>query len=597
MSGPASTDTTATDSHTKSVYKLVGKLHPTTLYNERWIAYIEEMHNRWFETYTGQNIRFHITPHSQSYMSNWGCAVNLWKCVIPLLTERPTVWEPMCGGGSDSVLMLHLLDLMQLWASDKMPLVEHQNTRDNLNNYMSKFPEYNEHIIPKDNTDEQWDRKVALFRDYSWVWIAKYADAMTRRNKPKKITIIYVDPSYNERYMSNLNDVEADAAFNDEVTRKTTTPVIDTTGPDVLDTAEVENTEIPPEILLASLEATIFKHLAKHKIQNEIFILKVRWQLTPQDLEKAMGGNHYLNENYTSRFAIQTLPNIKAENREWSEKLQKFVIIDHNGDPLPADKFGKVKGQFHWLVFTRKAYEVKPDARTWWYEKECLPNDREREDVYVRIASQLRPYKPSYCDHLPEPEVITGRNAHDHTGQKIGIDTIPDAQRSLWTRIPPTISKTATMKLDLTTYIKEIQQQIMLIRRARTVQDVGLTRRTIQDTQVIMRHVTTFYIDKQEYYRSKKGTTARQINSLIITLVKTVGDAQWCIDGGAQISDNIQDYVTRLDEFSRKLQLDDYYSIPANGLPNKILTDLKMQMQDLVKECERTSFSEGGQLV
>jgi hypothetical protein len=249
--------------------------------------------------------------------------------------------------------------------------------------------------------------------------------------------------------MSNLNDVEADAAFNDEVTRKTSRPVMDTTGPDVLDTAEVENTEIPPEILLASLEATIFKHLAKNNIHNEIFILKVRWQLTPKDLQEAMEDSHYLNENYTCRFAIQVLPNIKTENRKWSDRLQKFVMIDHNGNELPPDKFGKVmdqvKGQFHWLVFTRKAYEVKSDARTWWYEKECLPNDKDREEVYVRKKSQVTPYKPSYCDHLPEPDVIQGRRTHDDKGQQRGIDTISEAERSLWKRMAPTISKTETM--------------------------------------------------------------------------------------------------------------------------------------------------------
>jgi hypothetical protein len=123
-----------------------------------------------------------------------------------------------------------------------------------------------------------------------------------------------------------------------------------------------------------------------------------------------------------------------------------------------------------------------------------------------------------------------------------------------------------------------------------------LEKKTIKDTEVIIKHVTTFYIDKQEYYRGKKGITARQINTLIIALVKTVGDTQWCLDGGVQISDNIQDYVTRLDQFSAKLQFQDYYSIPANGLPTEILTDVRNQIQELVRECERTSFNERPEL-
>jgi hypothetical protein len=102
------------------------------------------------------------------------------------------------GGGSDSVMILHMLDVMHLYASDKMPSEEHEVTRDNLNNFMSRFSEYNDHIIPKNNGDDQWDRKVSLFRDYSLVWIKKYAETMNRMKRPKKITVIYVDPSYNE---------------------------------------------------------------------------------------------------------------------------------------------------------------------------------------------------------------------------------------------------------------------------------------------------------------------------------------------------------------------------------------------------------------
>jgi hypothetical protein len=253
--------------------------------------------------------------------------------------------------------------------------------------------------------------------------------------------------------------------------------------------------------------------LAKNNIHNEIFILKVRWQLTPKDLQEAMEDSHYLNENYTCRFAIQVLPNIKTENRKWSDRLQKFVMIDHNGNELPPDKFGKVmdqvKGQFHWLVFTRKAYEVKSDARTWWYEKECLPNDKDREEVYVRKKSQVTPYKPSYCDHLPEPDVIQGRRTHDDKGQQRGIDTISEAERSLWKRMAPTISKTETMKLDLTTYIKEIKQQTFLIRRDRTDGTKSLANKTIKDTEIIIKYVTTFYMTTPRMHPRRYDTSTR----------------------------------------------------------------------------------------
>ena len=581
----------AGDSATEAAegYKLVGKLHPTTLYNARWIKYIEQMANRWFETYTGQKIGFTVTPHSQPYMSNWGCSVNLWQSVIPLLTERPTVWEPMCGGGSDSIIMLHLLDVMHLWASDKMPDTEHENTRKNLRNYMSRFQEFKNDVIPAMDSGN-YDAKVCLFRDYSFHWIPKFARHCEANNRPKKITIIYADPSYNERYMSNLNDIEQDATFTGENTARRDV------GPDVIDTAEVENTEVTPAVLLASLEAQIFKHLEKHGIENEIFILKVRWQLTPAALEiamKSMGSSSTLYKNYTCRFAIQALPNIKDRNRKWSQSKNKFVIIDHEGNELKEDVYGKVKGQFYWLVFTSKRYQVRPDDRTWWYQREILPDDVERSDVWVKKSSFVQPYKPSYTKKLPQPDVIPYRKV----AEDVSTDflSLSDAGRELYTKIRATISKTETMTNDLLAYITEITQYRVLVAR-----HAGDHSRETKETQKKLRetiaHVTSFYIRNQEYYRQKQGRTAKVINSLVIKLAEAVGDANDILAGHTPMP---ADVIACGQEFQR-LEVELLRATTANEVnaanPKDILLNIRQALRMALITLRRTMFLDQGNL-
>lgn len=581
----------AGDSATEAAegYKLVGKLHPTTLYNARWIKYIEQMANRWFETYTGQKISFTVTPHSQPYMSNWGCSVNLWQSVIPLLTERPTVWEPMCGGGSDSIIMLHLLDVMHLWASDKMLVAEHEITRNNLKNYMSRFEEFKNDLIPVMDSGN-YDAKVCLFRDYSFNWIPKFARHCEATNKSKKITIIYADPSYNERYMSNLNDIEQDAVFTGENTARKDV------GPDVIDTAEVENTEVTPAVLLASLEAQIFKHLEKHGIENEIFILKVRWQLTPAALEiamKSMGSSSTLYKNYTCRFAIQALPNIKDRNRKWSQSKKKFVIIDHEGNELKEDVYGKVKGQFYWLVFTSKRYQVRPDDRTWWYQREILPDDVERSDVWVKKSSFVQPYKPSYTKKLPQPDVIPYRKV----AEDVSTDffSLSDTERELYTKIRATISKTETMTKDLLAYITEITQYMVLLARhaGDHSRENTETKKKIHET---IAHVTSFYIRNQEYYRQKQGRTAKVINGLVIKLVETVEDAKYILEGHTPMP---ADVIACGKEFKRlEIELQRATTgIEVNATdPKDILFSIRQALRMALITLRRTAFLNQGDL-
>ena len=81
-------------------------------------AYESELWNLYFETLTGKNIGFEITPHSFPYFSPLECRRNLDVLLQTLFSKRPIVLDLTCGSGSDSIAFLMHLDPEQIFCVD-----------------------------------------------------------------------------------------------------------------------------------------------------------------------------------------------------------------------------------------------------------------------------------------------------------------------------------------------------------------------------------------------------------------------------------------------------------------------------------------------
>jgi hypothetical protein len=347
-------------------------------------AYESELWNLYFETLTGKNIGFEITPHSFPYFSPLECRRNLDVLLQTLFSKRPIVLDLTCGSGSDSIAFLMHLDPEQIFCVDYMSDEDFAVALKNMQKYVDAFPEMygNMKIMRNGDGPHIWKERISMHQQQASDFIKVFAKYFkTRPNWWNDEILGYFDPAWDARYLPGLSDEEYQEALKE-------------TGDNV-------EYEVSPKILFNYIQKHILGPMLAGGVEFSVFCIKVRWEMTPAKMQEYLNLNPEVGQHFVVLYSVQALPFVKSS--ELGHENGRQSITDKDGR-RKRHAHGAVKGQFHWIVLKNTKYTYSQDVRSWWYKRWI---EHSNAPVYVEAATQVKPHKPLYESALPYPTVIT----------------------------------------------------------------------------------------------------------------------------------------------------------------------------------------------
>ena len=378
-----------------------------------WCGYESELWNLYFETLTGKNIGFEITPHSFPYFSPLECRRNLDRLLQTLFSKRPIVLDLTCGSGSDSIAFLMHLDPEQIFCVDDMSDEDFAVACENMQKYVNAFPEtYGKMKIMKNGASREiWKQRISMHKQQASDFIRRFAVYLkTISGWENKEILGYFDPAWDARYLPGLTDEEKRDVLND-------------TGDNV-------EYEVSPKILFNYIQNHILKPMLAGGIQFSVFCIKVRWEMTPAKMQKYLDINPEVGQHFVVLYSVQALPFVKSS--ELGEEGGRLILRDKRGGRRKRHADGAVKGQFHWIVMKNTNYTYSQDVRSWWYKQWI---EHKSTPVYVEEASQVKPHKPLYESVLPYPTVsrVEG-DGYKQMGPPTSISIVQERDIEYFTR-------------------------------------------------------------------------------------------------------------------------------------------------------------------
>jgi hypothetical protein len=369
-------------------WQIVGKMRKqATIPHEIspvWCKYESDLWNLYFETLTGKNIGFQLTPKSFPYFSPLECRRNLDVLLQTLFSKRPIVLDLTCGSGSDSIAFLMHLDPEQIFCVDSMSEEDFVVAMGNMQNYVNAFPEvYGKMKIMRNGEGAKiWKQRISMHKQQASDFIQRFAGYLkTIRGWENKEILGYFDPAWDARYLPGLSNEEYQEYLKE------------TGGGEY---------EVSPKILFGYIQKHILEPMLAGGIQFSVFCIKVRWEMTPAKMQAYLNLNPAVGQHFVVLYSVQALPFVKSYELDHDENGIQF-ITDKNGRRKRHD-YGAVKGQFHWIIMKNTKYTYAQDVRSWWYKQWIEHSDAA---VFVEKGSQVTPHKPLYESALPYPTVIS----------------------------------------------------------------------------------------------------------------------------------------------------------------------------------------------
>jgi hypothetical protein len=368
-------------------WQIVGKMRKqATIPHEIspvWCKYESDLWNLYFETLTGKNIGFELTPHSFPYFSPLECRRNLDRLLQTLFSKRPIVLDLTCGSGSDSIAFLMHLNPEQIFCVDFMSDEDFKVALTNMQKYVNAFPEtYGQMTIMRNGEKVEgqsiWDQRISMHQQQASDFINRFATQFKKRKNWQTCEILgYFDPAWDARYLPGLSDEEYE---------------------EFLKEAGGVEYEVSPKILFDYIQKHILEPMLAKEIQFSVFCIKVRWEMTPAKMQAYLNLNPAVGQHFVVLYSVQALPFVKSYELDRDENGIQFITGRKRHD------YGAVKGQFHWIIMKNTKYTYAQDVRSWWYKQWIEHSDAA---VFVKKGSQVTPHKPLYESALPYPTVIS----------------------------------------------------------------------------------------------------------------------------------------------------------------------------------------------
>jgi hypothetical protein len=407
-----------------------------------WCDYESELWNLYFETLTGKNIGFQLTPKSFPYFSPLECRRNLDVLLQTLFSKRPIVLDLTCGSGSDSIAFLMHLDPEQIFCVDSMSEAAFAVTINNMQNYVNAFPEtYGGMNIMKNGKGvEIWKQRISMHRQQASEFLKRFATYLkTLPDWQNKEILGYFDPAWDARYLPGLSKEEYEQFLKE--------------------TGGVEY-EVSPKILFNYIQKHILEPMLAKEIQFSVFCIKVRWEMTPAKMQEYLNLNPEVGQHFVVLYSVQALPFVKSS--ALGRENGRLVITDRDGRRKRHDH-GAVKGQFHWIIMKNTKYTYAQDERSWWYKQWIEHSDAA---VFVEKGSQVTPHKPLYESALPYPTVISrwdlaakDKTKYKEMGPPTSISAVQEKDIAYFTTELNTIKtdwSSSTSKTDLIEKVKNL---------------------------------------------------------------------------------------------------------------------------------------------
>jgi hypothetical protein len=565
-------------------YTYVGRLHQTILYNQRWCDYIMAKHKAYWKLMTGTDLNMQLTPETQPYATSWESRRNIDRLLRTEYAERPVIFEPMCGSGSDIVFSLMDLDPARVFGVDMMKPTEFEITRNNILNYYGQFSDYDGETINEidsNDPDALWMQRVCLHRKFSWEFIKEYAVEMDRRQLDKKFDLVMVDAPWDTKFLSGLNEIHKSQAEMAEATRRNEA-YIPVPNEEFIKHRDYETKEVSPKLLFDHLETCVFRPMKDHGVKYSVVCLKVRWEMSPALMRHYLEENSFMNAEFDVQYSVQVLPNIRSENRKWDPHMQKWFIVDHNGKRYTTDTHTNQKGEYHFVVLRNKDYNFFADERSAWYDHVVLSKDPERSSLYVDKNTWLTPTKSTYSKNMPNPSVITELQYKASIRKNIDMKNFQEIKKSQ--------SRGVTMEIDLTAYIQQLRDFCKLIGPR---PDVVKERQQINLITDTIDHVKRFYIAKQDEHVNSQGKQSLIIKGLIAELILVIEEVEDAISPlTANLPKTQEEYEQCFMDFETQLKgpLEIITKVKKITTTKRLL-EIVPQIEKIIKRCESSKLA------
>lgn len=410
--------------------------------SEVFTQYAADKWNVYFETITGKNIDFKFSPRTLPYASALECRRNLDVLLIPLMPERPIIWDLTAGSGSDLVAFGLWFNCAKYFGVDFMVKQDFELLLGNARKFTKAYPyDYPEGCVcvPGEGRDIWNDpkRKIFLQNTTAKKFIQQYGHYVKTELEYNLVHCVYVDPSWSGDYLAkNLTDAEYMEKVRQDVNDGEALP------------ASIEH-EASPDILMDWVAREILTPMAQAKppIRCAVLVLKVRFELTSVKMQTYLDNHPEIGRRFVVLYAVQALPHTLHE--DMGKENGHIVIMDTiHGKKVKrhtVNKYGVniVKGQFHFLVLKDSDFTYVNDSKADWYDKEVLVH--EPKAVYVLDSSTMkRTFKPTYSDKLPSVDVLTEKQWMQKNLQ----------EQELYRKVEPVRKMSDVQELDMSTYVE-----------------------------------------------------------------------------------------------------------------------------------------------
>ena len=179
--------------------------------SEVFTQYYADKWNMYFKTITGKDMDFKFSPRTIPYASALECRRNLDVLTIPLMSERPTIWDLTLGSGSDLVAFALFSNFRKYFGVDIMAKRDFDVTIENARNFIKLYPDDYPPGCLKfagDGRDTWNDEnlKIYLRNGRAKEFIHQYRSYVQTELPWHFVHYVYVDPSWSGDFLTKASD-------------------------------------------------------------------------------------------------------------------------------------------------------------------------------------------------------------------------------------------------------------------------------------------------------------------------------------------------------------------------------------------------------
>lgn len=326
-------------------------------YSEADITRFSSIYRDYFLGLTGVQLRnFKLTQSTHKYVSMLEFARGRDRILATLFERRPVIWDLHAGSGADSFAFLLDLDPKEIVLCQRsVPegTVDHDSMRASLHDYQVMCDNMKDFLRAVPGIDARLDiegepnalPEGAARRRVHVKCKHKLAENFIMSSPGKEVDIVYLDPSW---------DDDRDSGGNAS-----------------------RGMEMNPAELFHQLDRLVWTPVKRMNIKVGCYVIKTRWNwLKVQQYMEAV------NSEFTAMYSVRTQP------------------FRPSVDNLRPEAYGGVRGVYHYMILTHKAYktiELDNSQMYWDIVRNGVP-------IWVRRNTCVGVVRPLYSNHNQFPE-------------------------------------------------------------------------------------------------------------------------------------------------------------------------------------------------